>query len=108
MSRSPCVGAAMLTAAAVLIASPAGAAPINHYASAHPSSCWHYNHHTGQWLNFCRTYSYRYVYPPSEPAFPGFAPGYYPFQYQPPPASNGPYYGYEPYNGYESALGLWF
>ena len=43
-----------------------------------------------------------------EPLFPGYGRLPYPYHYEPPVGSNGPYQGFEPYNGYESGLGLSF
>jgi hypothetical protein len=84
------------------------AASKNDYVQPHTGPCWHYSHSAGHWVHSCGTYAYRHVYPENDGDFPGFIPGYYPFQYQPPPGSNGPYYGFEPYNGFESALGVWW
>jgi hypothetical protein len=87
----------------------AAAASNNHYAPAHPSSCWRYHADTGRWVSSCKAHWYQNAGPPSQPLFPGFGSGYYPYQFQPPATGNGPYYGYEPYNGgYQSALGLSF
>lgn len=104
--RALAVGA--VTAAAVFAIDPATAATAHRYAGPkHVGTCWQYNHRLDRWINSCRTrsYSYQYVVPRSEPVYPY---GSYPFRYEPPAGVNGPYLGYEPYNGYESALGFFF
>jgi hypothetical protein len=109
--RQGAVAAATLAIAALFVAGPAAAAAKssgNYYASAHPHSCWHYSSQSEHWINVCRTYSYRYDYPRTEPIYPGYGKVPYPYRYEPPLNSNGPYTGYEPYNGYESALGFSF
>ena len=101
------VAAGTLAVAALFAVGQAGAAPSHtHYTAAHSRSCWRYSNPTEHWVNVCRTYSYRYVYPRSEPVYP--YNGYNSYRYQPPVSTNGPYYGYEPYNGYESSLGFSF
>jgi hypothetical protein len=99
--------AGALAIAALLAVGHAGAAPSNnYYASAHSRSCWRYSNPTEHWVNVCRTYSYRNVYPRSERLYP--YSGYYSYRYEA-PNNNGPYYGYEPYNGgYGSSLGFSF
>jgi hypothetical protein len=106
--------AAALAIATLFAAGPAAAAaryagPAHTYAvAAHPSSCWRYSDRVGHWVNFCRTYSYRHDHPQYQLVYPGYGRMPYPYRFEPPIGSNGPYIGAEPYNGYESALGFWF
>jgi hypothetical protein len=110
----PTAMAAMSLAVAVLIAAaPASAASAyRDRPPMHAGSCGHHSGDRDNWITSCRTYSYRdsarvyhYVTPRSEPVYPADA---YPFHYEPPLGANGPYPGYEPYDGYESALGFFF
>src|SRR5258708_31766889 len=86
-------------AAAVRYASPSQ----SYHASAYPRSCRHYDYGVERWVNVCRTYSSRYVYPQRAPVHPDYYP--YRYRYQPPVTDGGPYYGREPYSGYESSFG---
>jgi hypothetical protein len=112
--RHGAVAAATLAITALFVAGPAAAAAKyvassgNYYASAHLHSCWQYSSRSEHWVDVCRTYSYRYDYPRTEPIHPGYGKVPYPYRYEPPINSNGPYAGYEPYNGYQSALGFSF
>jgi len=104
------VAAATLAACCLVcsIGSAAGASG-HRYASAHPMSCWRQSSKTGRWVNFCGTHWYQQAGPSTAPLFPSFGSGYYLYEFQYAPGANGPYYGYQPYNGgYESALGLSF
>jgi hypothetical protein len=110
---SATVVAASLTVAMLIASAPVSAANASRdRPPMQAGPCWHHNSERGGWINSCRTYSYRdsarvyrYVTPRSEPVYPGDA---YPFHYEPPLGANGPYPGYEPYDGYESALGFFF
>jgi hypothetical protein len=88
-----------------LAASPGAAAARPHSVTVHGGPCWHYSSRSQHWVGVCRTYAAHPVYPRSVPVP---YDDYYPYHFEPPPATNGPYYGYEPYNGYGSGVGIWF
>ena len=61
---------------------------------------------SGRLVDSGRTSIHRSISPRSRSLYPYY--GDYNFQYQPPLTTNGPYYGYEPYNGFQSSLGFSF
>ena len=109
MFTQKCIGAAALTLTLVtwLAADPASATPFNKCrTAAHFASCPSSDPLSGHGVNSGRTFTHRYVSPRSQPLYPYY--GDYLFQHEPPFTTNGPYYGYEPYNGFQSSLGFSF
>ena len=87
-----------------LFAGPAGAAsPLAVQVAAHSHACLSYSQRTGK----CRAYAYRDVRPREETIIVPDA-AYHRYHFEPPEGTNGPYLGFEPYNGYESSLGFSF
>ena len=89
------VAAGALALTALVGAGPAAAVGFGVYVgpsySYHPyrHSCWHWSYRLGEWVNFCRTYSYRH-YPDHGPYAYGYGP-YYDY---------GPSFGYGPFFGF--------
>jgi hypothetical protein len=74
------LAAGMLATAAFATATPAAAdARFGVYVGptytvpVHRSSCWHWSYRLGEWVNYCRTYSYR-----AAPVYRDYSYGYAP------------------------------
>ena len=111
--RLGAMAAGTLAVAALFTAGPAAAAaagygsPSHHYqASVYPRPCRRFENAMQHWVNVCRTYSYRYADPRHVQVYPHYYP--YRYRYQPPVTDGGPYYGHEPYGGYQSSFGFSF
>jgi hypothetical protein len=95
------VAAGALVLTALVTAGPAAAA-VRYGVYVGPSyayypqrnSCWHWSYRLGEWVNFCRAYSYRYAYPDYGPYAYGYGPYY-----------GGPYYNYGPSFGFGFSFG---
>jgi hypothetical protein len=97
------VASGTLALTAFFVVAPADAASsLKIHASAHARACAQ----LGQRTEKCRAYAHRNVSPPDELLFP--YSGSYRYRYEPPESANGPYLGYEPYDGYASSLGFSF
>src|SRR5438874_5781235 len=67
-------------------------------------SCWHWSYRLGEWVNFCRAYSYRYSYPRYAPVYP-YNPYAYSYGYGPYAYDYGPSYSVGPSFGFSFGFG---
>jgi hypothetical protein len=98
------IAAGAVAVAALLALHPASAASsIAIQTAAHTRGCLH-----SQASENCRSYPHRHIITPQDDFWrPGIG-YYYRYRFEPPEGNNGPYYGYQPYNGYESSFGFSF
>src|SRR6266542_3921959 len=106
------VAAGALAMATSVTAGPASASvrvgvyvgPTYTYAP-HRHSCWHWSYRLGEWVNYCRTYTYRYTYPRYARVYPYYSPYAYTNDYGPYAYDYGPSYSFGPSFGFSFGFG---